>query len=106
MGPRVKETRGCHLPPIRMAPRVVVKLTGAGGESRFAPDYRGGRGHAGTHPHGALASGSRGGTERPYFAGLPAGPQVPPRTLFAKWAKGTAKPRDREVAGRRRSPAI
>ena len=34
MGPRVKEERGHQSPPIRMAPRVVVKLTGAGGESQ------------------------------------------------------------------------
>ena len=40
----MKEEREYHLPPIRMAVRVVVKLTGAGGESRFAPDYRGGGG--------------------------------------------------------------
>ena len=44
MGPRVKGKRGHQSLPIRMAPRVVVKLTGAGGESRFAPDYRGGGG--------------------------------------------------------------
>ena len=44
MGPGVKEEREYHLPPIRMASRVVVKLTGAGGESRFVPDHRGGGG--------------------------------------------------------------
>ena len=37
MGPKVKEERGHHFPPIRMAPRVVVKLPAAGGESRSLP---------------------------------------------------------------------
>ena len=39
MGPKVKEERGHQSPPIRMAVRVVVKLTGAGSESQ-APDHR------------------------------------------------------------------
>ena len=51
MGPKVKERWGHQSPPIRMAPRVVVKLTGAGGESRFAPDHRGG---GGRQLHGCL----------------------------------------------------
>jgi hypothetical protein len=37
MGPKVKEERGHQSPPIRMVLRVVVKLTGAGGESRSPP---------------------------------------------------------------------
>ena len=64
MGPRVKEKRGYHLLPIRMVLRVVVKLTGAGGESRSPPTI----GVTGAGSYTAvwsLASGSRGGTERP-----------------------------------------
>ena len=93
MGPKVKEERGYHLPPIRMALRVVVKLTGAGSESQGSRPSEP-RERAGQAPHGALASGSRGGTERPLLAGLPAGPKVPPRTLFARWARGDIETRE------------
>ncbi len=61
MGPKVKEERGHQSPPIRMAVRVVVKLTGAGSESQGSRPS-GPRERAGQAPHGALASGSRGGT--------------------------------------------
>ena len=104
MGPKVKEERGHQSPPIRMAVRVVVKLTGAGGESRFRPRLSGRRGHAGTHPHGALAPGSRGGTERPILVGLPAGPKVPPRTLFAP--RGEGHPQTPGPRGRRTRPLV
>ena len=100
MGPKVKEERGYHLPPIRMAVRVVVKLTGAGSESQGSSPSEP-RERAGQAPHGALAPGSRGGTERPLLAGLPAGPKVPPRTLFARWAKGIGQ--NREPSG---GPAV
>ena len=43
-GPAGGERRTMDRPEVPQAPRVVVKLTGAGGESRFAPDYRGGGG--------------------------------------------------------------
>ena len=87
--------------------RVVVKSTGAGGESRVFPDHREPRGHAGLRPAWSLSARiARRDQLVPILAGLPAGPTVPPRMLFAKWAKGTAKPGSRQAARRFDSRSI